>query len=152
MEAHATRTPVTEGTILSAFLTAGLRATRPRRLIAERLAAHAASGLDFAIEELWQELQRVDVQLGRATLFRAVDVLVALGVLDRIERADGTRRYRACDSGHHHHLICTSCGRITEVNVCVPQAELESAAAGAGFAVERHALEIYGRCHDCRAG
>jgi Fe2+ or Zn2+ uptake regulation protein len=79
-----------------------------------------------------------------------VDVLVELGVLDRIELADGTRRYRVCDRGHHHHLICTECGRIEEVDLCVPEAEMASAASRAGFEVERHALEIYGRCADCR--
>jgi Fe2+ or Zn2+ uptake regulation protein len=144
------RVPITEHAILSAFDTAGFRTTRPRRLIAQRLAARAASGSDFATDELWQELQREDPQLGRATLFRAVDVLVELGVLDRIELADGTRRYRVCDRGHHHHLICTECGRIEEVDLCVPEAEMASAASRAGFEVERHALEIYGRCADCR--
>jgi Fur family zinc uptake transcriptional regulator len=71
-------------------------------------------------------------------------------MLDRIELADGSRRYRVCDRGHHHHLICMQCGRIEEVDICVPEAELSSAASGAGFEVERHALEIYGRCPDCR--
>lgn len=151
MQAHTDRMPVTENAILSAFDTAGLRTTRPRRVIAQQLAAYAASGSDFATDELWQVLHRVDPQLGRATLFRAVDVLVELGMLDRIELADGARRYRVCDRGHHHHLICMQCGRIEEVDVCVPEAELISAASGAGFEVERHALEIYGRCPDCRA-
>jgi Fe2+ or Zn2+ uptake regulation protein len=151
MDTAPTRVPVTEHAILAAFDTAGLRTTRPRRVIAERLAAYAASGSDFATDELWQELHAVDPQLGRATLFRAVDVLVELGVLDRIELADGARRYRVCDSGHHHHLICTACGRIEEVDVCVPEAELTSVASGAGFEVERHSLEIYGRCPECRS-
>lgn len=150
MQTGSGRMPVTEHAILAAFDTAGLRTTRPRRVIAERLADYAATGSDFATEELWQELQSIAPQLGRATLFRAVDVLVDLGLLDRIERADGTRRYRVCDRGHHHHLICTGCGRIEEVSVCVPEAELQSAATGAGFEIERHALEIYGRCPDCR--
>lgn len=150
MQTGTGRMPVTEHAILAAFDTAGLRTTRPRRLIAERLADYAAAGSDFATEELWQGLQTVTPQLGRATLFRAVDVLVELGVLDRIELADGTRRYRVCDRGHHHHLICTECGRIEEVDVCVPEAELVSAASGAGFELERHALEIYGRCPECR--
>jgi Fur family transcriptional regulator, ferric uptake regulator len=142
---------VTAVAILDAFNTAGLRNTRPRRLIAERLADYAAGQADFATEELWHELLHVDPQLGRATLFRAVDVLVDLGLLDRIELGDGTRRYRVCTSGHHHHLICTRCHAIDEVEVCLPERELVEAAARSGFQVERHTLDLYGQCAGCRA-
>lgn len=144
------RTPVTANAILEAFDSAGLRTTRPRRLIAQRLAEYAARGTAFGTEELWQQLQQLHPHLGRATLFRSVDVLADLGVLDRIELGDGTRRYRVCDRGHHHHLICTRCHRIQEVDVCLPERELAEAAAEAGFDVERHALELYGQCAECR--
>ena len=145
------RRPVTADGIMAAFNAAGLRSTRPRQIIASRLAEHALHRTDFATDELWQQLQSVDPQLGRATLFRAVDILVGLGVLDRIELGDGTRRYRVCTSGHHHHLVCTRCGHIEEIEICLPERELEGAAAQAGFDVERHALELYGRCAECRA-
>jgi Fe2+ or Zn2+ uptake regulation protein len=141
---------MTADAIMQAFDSVGLRHTRPRQIIAHRLAEHAAMRTDFATDDLWQQLQQVDPRLGRATLFRAVDVLVDLGVLDRIEIGDGTRRYRVCDPGHHHHLICTNCHRIQEIDVCLPEAELTQAAERAGFAVDRHALELYGRCANCR--
>jgi Fe2+ or Zn2+ uptake regulation protein len=145
------RNPVTADSILDAFNTAGLRQTRPRRLIAQRLAHYSACRAGFATEELWHQLQQEDPQLGRATLFRAVDVLVDLGLLDRIELGDGTRRYRVCDTGHHHHLICTRCHRIEEIDVCLPENDLEDAAAQAGFQVERHTLDLYGRCEACQS-
>src|SRR5579872_1722902 len=145
------REPATTETILDAFEAAGLRHTRPRRAIAQVLGECAAQGVDFATEELWPRLHQREPLLGRATLFRTVDVLVDLGVLDRIDLGDGTRRYRVCDSGHHHHLVCTGCHRITEIDVCLPEKELQSAAALAGFEVERHTLELYGRCAECRA-
>jgi Fur family ferric uptake transcriptional regulator len=140
----------TASTIMEAFTSAGLRSTRQRKLIAQRLAQNAASGRDFATDDLWQELQTLDPQVGRATLFRAVDVLVDLGVLDRIDVGDGVHRYRVCDRGHHHHLICTECRRIEEISVCLPQQEMADAAALAGFDIQHHALELYGRCADCR--
>jgi Fe2+ or Zn2+ uptake regulation protein len=144
------RSAVTAGSILDAFNTAGLRNTRPRRLIADRLADYAGDQADFATEELWHELLQVDPQLGRATLFRAVDVLVDLGLLDRIELGDGTRRYRVCTSGHHHHLICTRCHAIEEVDVCLPERALADAASRSGFRVDRHTLDLYGRCASCQ--
>jgi len=142
--------PPTADTILAAFDAAGFRHTQPRAAIARQLATYASGGIDFATDDLWQQLQHEHAGIGRATLFRAIDVLVDLGVLDRIELADGTHRYRVCSRGHHHHLICTACHRIQEIDVCLPEDDLAAAAAGAGFSVERHSLELYGQCADCR--
>ena len=142
--------PSTAEAILDAFDAAGFRRTRPREAIARRLAEYSTSGDDFATDDLWQQLQRANPNLGRATLFRAIDVLVDLGVLDRIDLADGTHRYRVCSRGHHHHLICTNCRRIQEIDVCLPEDALAAAAAAAGFSVERHSLELYGLCEQCR--
>jgi Fur family ferric uptake transcriptional regulator len=151
MHSVRAREPITAEAIMAAFNDAGLRNTRPRQVIAQHLAEHAAKRTDFATDEFWKELQQIEPQLGRATLFRAVDVLVDLGILDRIELGNGARRYRVCTAGHHHHLICTRCHRIEEVEVCLPERKLAQAAAHVGWDVERHALELYGRCAACQA-
>jgi Fur family ferric uptake transcriptional regulator len=122
---------VTTNAILAAFATLGLRNTRPRRLIAQRLAELAARGEDFATDDLWQDLLRVDPQLGRATVFRSVDVLTEQGVLD--------------------HLTCTQCHQIVELPLCLPEGQLSALAHQTGFAIEGHALEVFGRCPSCRA-
>src|SRR5262249_12306650 len=98
-------TPVNADALLGVFEEMGLRNTRPRRLIAQRLAELAALGKDFATDDLWHELQQVDPQLGRATVFRAVDVLAERKMLDRVVFADGTHRYRVCGASSHHHHI-----------------------------------------------
>jgi Fe2+ or Zn2+ uptake regulation protein len=138
--------------ILGALVAAGLRNTRPRRLIAQRLARHAADKTDFATEELWRQMQRDEPGLGRATLFRSIDILSDLGILDRIELGDGAVRYRVCSSEHHHHFICDRCHAIQEVRICLPDAQLAGAAADTGFSVGRHVVEVYGLCSDCQAG
>lgn len=144
--------PLTEDAILARFDAAGFRHTRPRAAIARRLAEYALLGTDFATEELWQDLHREQAHVGRATLFRAVDTLVDLGVLDRIELPDGSPRYRICSRGHHHHLVCAVCHRIEEIDICLPEADLAAAATDAGFTVEWHSLELYGRCAGCNRG
>lgn len=142
--------PVTTETIIEVFAEQGLRHTRPRLAIAQRLAELAARGEDFAVDDLWHALQRDDPALGRATVYRAVDVLAARGLLDRIAFADGSHRYRLCGERHHHHLTCTQCHRIVEVEACLPRAMLAAIAAQADFAVEGHTIEIFGRCATCR--
>jgi Fe2+ or Zn2+ uptake regulation protein len=141
---------VTTETILEAFEEQGLRQTRPRRLIAQRLADLAADGADFTTDDLWRALQHDDPTLGRATVYRAVDVLVERGLLDRVAFADGSHRYRMCGERHHHHLTCTRCHRIIEVDACLSHAVLSAIAARADFAVEGHSIEIFGRCAACR--
>jgi Fur family ferric uptake transcriptional regulator len=142
---------ITANSILEAFDTAGLRNTRPRRLIAQRLAEVAARGADFATDDLWQDLLREDPQLGRATVFRAVDVLVEQGVLDRVSFADGTHRYRVCGPGsHHHHVTCSVCHRVVEIDACLAPELLAAIERSTDFALEGHSVELYGRCATCR--
>jgi Fe2+ or Zn2+ uptake regulation protein len=143
---------ITASSILDAFEAAGLRTTRPRRLIAERLAEVAARGEDFATDDLWQALLSQDPQLGRATVFRAVDVLVDRGVLDRVSFADGTHRYRVCGPGaHHHHVTCSVCHRVVEIDACLAPELLSAIERSTNFALEGHSVELYGRCPTCRA-
>ncbi len=143
---------VTVKTILETFEAMGLRNTRPRRLLAERLAAIAASATNFSTDELWHELKRVDPRLGRATVYRTVEALITQGVLDRVEFADGTHRYRVCGGSHHHHVTCTACHRVVEVETCLPNDAFDSIATQTHFTLEGHALELFGRCEECRAG
>lgn len=136
--------------ILSLFDAIGLRNTQPRRVIADRLAALAASGADFTASDLWESVRAVDPHIGRATVYRAVDVLVGEGAIDRVPFADGTHKYRLCGAAHHHHLTCTNCQRVVEVPDCLPPELLASVAAHTDFAIEGHSLELYGVCARCR--
>lgn len=138
------------GSILALLEDLGVRATRPRRLIAERMAELAARGADFATEDLWKELQGDDPGIGRATVYRTVELLQREGLLDRVPFADGTHRYRLCGAGHHHHISCVECQRVVEIDACLPPDLVAQVAGATGFAIEGHSLEIFGRCSSCR--
>ncbi len=126
------------------------RHTRPRRLIADRLAELAASGADFTIDDLWQEIREEEPHLGRATVYRSVEKLVTMGLLDRVEFADGSHHYRICGDGHHHHLTCTSCHRVVEVYVCLPIDQITAIGDKTNFDIQGHSLALFGRCENCR--
>jgi len=136
--------------IRAAFAENGRRRTQPRNRIATRLAELAASGQDFSVEDLWRDLQQIDPHLGRATVFRAVEMLVHMGLLNRIDFADGSHTYRACGDQHHHHLTCTRCHRVVEVNVCMPEQQLHEIGQKNGFEIEGHSLIFFGTCAECR--
>lgn len=128
------------------------RNTRPRRVIEERLIELAEKGTVFAVDELWQEIRRAEPRLGRATVYRVVDMLVDKGLLDRIDFADSTHYYRICDgTHHHHHLTCKQCHRVVEVDICLPADQLTAIGQQFGFEIEDHSLSLFGRCPDCIA-
>ena len=136
--------------IRAAFQETSQRNTRPRRLIAHRLIELAQSGADFTIDDLWQTLRREEPHVGWATVYRSVEKLVTLGLLDRIEFADGTHHYRVCGGEHHHHLTCTDCHRVVEVDICLHVDQFNSIGDQTDFAIEGHSLTLFGRCSDCR--
>jgi Fe2+ or Zn2+ uptake regulation protein len=137
--------------IYAAFDEVSQRNTRPRRLIAERLIELADKGEDFTTDNLWLELRQIEPKIGRATVFRAVEKLVEMGLLDRIEFADGTHHYRVCGSTHHHHLTCTQCHRVMDIDICLPEDQLAAIGKQMNFAIEGHALTLFGRCDTCQA-
>jgi Fur family ferric uptake transcriptional regulator len=136
--------------IRAAFDEVSQRHTRPRQLIADRLVELAASGANFTIDDLWQEVREVEPRLGRATVYRSVEKLVTMGLLDRVEFADGTHHYRVCGDNHHHHLTCTQCHRVVEVDVCLPMDQFTAIGNKTKFNIEGHSLTIFGRCENCR--
>ncbi len=137
--------------IRAAFDEVSQRRTRPRQLIADRLVELAVSGADFTIDDLWQEIREVEPRLGRATVYRSVEKLVNMGLLDRVEFADGTHHYHVCGDSHHHHLTCTQCHRVVVVDVCLAVDQLTAISDKTNFYIEGHSLTLFGRCENCRA-
>ncbi len=137
--------------IYAAFDEVSQRNTRPRKLIADRLIELADLGADFTVEDLWQELRQIEPRIGRATVYRAVEKLVNMELLTRIEFADGTHHYRVCGGNeHHHHLTCTQCHRVVDIDICLPADQFTTIGNQADFVIEGHALTLFGRCKNCR--
>ena len=101
--------------IRAAFEAQGQRQTIAKNQITERLVKIGARDADFTVEKLWHELRRTNPRLGRATVFRAVEMLVNQGLLNRIDFPDGSHNYRVCGDGHHHHITCVKCHRVVDI-------------------------------------
>ena len=122
----------------------GHRLTATRRVL---LNAISRTRRPFTIEELSDCLP----QIGRATVFRTVKLLQELELVCRVPLEDGGVRYQCARIGeHHHHLICSTCGSVTEFSAPSLDAAVEQNAASAGFELDGHSAELYGRCFACR--
>jgi Fur family ferric uptake transcriptional regulator len=87
---------------------------------------------------------------GRATVFRTLRLLTELGVVCRVLFDDGTMRYLVSQRGHHHHLVCTGCGKVQDLDQCAIADALREVSNATGYEMEGHWLELYGRCNECR--
>lgn len=127
----------------------GYRLTGPRRTIVEAILAF---GRAFSADDLVQRVDRVDDSIGRATVFRSLDVLTQLGALDRLHAIDGCHSYivgRGQDR-HYHHLICSSCGVVIPFDNCNVEAIYDGLTATTQFQISGHMLEIFGLCSACQ--
>jgi Fur family ferric uptake transcriptional regulator len=128
----------------------GLRSTAQRRLIVDTFFEGASH---MTIEDLLAVVRSRDKGIGYATVYRTLKLLAECGVASERRFGDGLSRYELADeaSAHHDHLICTTCGRITEFEEPRIEALQEEIAARHGFAVISHKHEMYGTCRECLA-
>jgi Fur family transcriptional regulator, ferric uptake regulator len=134
---------------LSAVDRAGYRLTGPRRTVANLVAARASH---FTAADLVSEAHRRRLGIGRATVFRTLELFTELGVVEHIDLPTGDHAYIACEPAHHHHVVCSSCGTTTEVDDSGVSAAVREIARRTGYAVDSHRLELYGLCPRCRRG
>ena len=86
---------------------------RPRRALADLIAARGGS--TFTAADLVADVRARRLGIGRATVFRAIDLLESVGAVERIDLQNGEHAYVACMPTHHHHVICARCARATEI-------------------------------------
>jgi Fur family ferric uptake transcriptional regulator len=102
-------------------------------------------------QELHAMLRSRGAAVGLTTVYRTLQALAEAGEVDVMRPAGGDHLYRRCSDGHHHHLVCRSCGRTVEVLGSAVERWAEHVAAEHGYADVSHTLEIFGTCADCKS-
>ena len=124
------------------------RPTRQRRAVSAALA-----GIDEfrSAQEIHEVLRGHGEKVGLSTVYRTLQGLADGGQVDVLRTGDEAL-YRACSGGHHHHLVCRSCGRTVEVEGPAVERWMDSVAARHGFHDVAHTLEVIGTCAGCHPG
>lgn len=103
-------------------------------------------------QDLHASLRDDNTGIGLATVYRALATLAASGEADQLQSPEGEAIYRACSSdGHHHHLICRSCGLTVEIQASDVEEWAHRTAAANGFTQAEHIVDIFGVCAACSA-
>ena len=122
----------------------GYRITPSRRAV---IASILAQEGHFTADDLVSRCRGA----GRATVFRTLRLLTDLGVVCRVLMEDGNMRYLVSQRGHHHHLVCSGCGNVQDLDAGAIEDLIRDLSEAAGYEVEGHWLELYGRCAECRS-
>ena len=100
-------------------------------------------------QTLYQSLRKSGESTGLATVYRTLQKAAAENTVDVLRTDEGEALYRLCETGHHHHLICTSCGRTVEVEGSAVEKWANNMAKENGFRQVRHVVELFGTCAKC---
>jgi Fur family ferric uptake transcriptional regulator len=106
----------------------------------------------LSAEELYSIVKERYPEIGLATVYRTLDLLAELGILQKMDFGDGKARFELNDEDvhHHHHLICLSCGKVQEFQLDLLEPLEESIEQSTGFDIIDHRLKFYGYCSDCK--
>ena len=131
----------------------GLKVTSQRLMVLNILSAHGDEHL--TVEELYDLAKEESPEIGLATIYRTVQVLLELHVIEKVTFDDGFARYELngeeTGSGHrHHHAICTQCGKVYSLETDLLDTLEKQVFESLGFEVTDHEVKLYGLCSACR--
>ena len=124
----------------------GVRSTRQRSAISALLDDIE----EFrSAQDLHDELRKRGEGIGLTTVYRTLQTLADAGIVDVLRTDTGESVYRRCSSGHHHHLVCRSCGFTVEVEGPTVEKWSQGIADDHGFTDVSHTVEVFGTCRTC---
>ncbi len=131
----------------------GLKVTNQRLLVLEAIASCPDEHL--TAEEIFELVKLSYPEIGLATVYRTIQLLNELKLIDKISFDDGFARYEMGNTRdgeqkhHHHHLICLKCGRVISFRDDLLEELEQKIACTAGFHVVDHEVKLYGYCEEC---
>lgn len=130
----------------------GLKITKQRMVVLKALAS--CEDKHLTAEEIYEIVKADFPEIGLATVYRTIQLLVELDLVESIQLGDGYVRYeigkfQGEEAHHHHHLICLECGKIISFRDDLLD-ELEARIMeSASFQVINHEVKLYGYCKEC---
>lgn len=111
-------------------------------------------GEHLSAEDVHDILRTEKVEIGLATVYRTLELLSDLGILQKMEFGDGCSRYEVNDTDptrhHHHHLICTKCGKVEEFDEDLLETLEADIERKTGFRTLDHQVKFFGICKECQ--
>jgi Fur family ferric uptake transcriptional regulator len=123
----------------------GIQVTAQRLAVLRAVAGRPHITADAVAEAVRAEIGAISLQ----SVYDALGVLVAKGVVRRIQPAGSSARFEDRVGDNHHHLICRVCGRVVDVDCAVGSAPCLTAVEDRGYEIDEAEIAYWGRCPDC---
>ena len=142
--------PTWSARALASLQAEGLRNGGARRAVVEHLGVQPCCR---SAQEIFDEIRGQGGRIGIASVYRALEQLVELGLVQRVELGDGIARFEPshADGDHHHHLVCDDCGKVEPFSDPGLEQALEQAASRLAYDMQGHEVVLHGHCDHCRA-
>lgn len=124
----------------------GFKVTQARRAVIETLAVETAH---LTAPDLVEAVQQRAPGVGRASVYRTLELLTRLGVAQSSTLGGASATYVLTPNRHHHHAVCVECRKTVEFDECVLRELEKQLGETLGFQFDGHLVELYGRCPDC---
>lgn len=125
--------------------------TPQRQIILQTFLDHQDQHL--SAEDVLTLVRKLAPEIGMATVYRTLELLSDLDILQKMEFGDGRSRYeinQTANAHHHHHLICLNCGKVREFEDDLLEALENAIARKSNFKIVDHQLKFYGYCQECQ--
>ncbi|MFF2372145.1 Fur family transcriptional regulator [Agromyces sp. NPDC058110] len=136
-----------ETTLDSALRSAGLKATAGRVAVLEALDSMAHSNAEQVLRAISRDLPTTSIQ----SVHNILADLTAAGLIRRIEPAGSAALYERRIDDNHHHVVCSRCGAVADVDCVVGHAPCLTPSTASGFAIQTAEVTFWGLCPDCQA-
>jgi len=125
----------------------GYKFTPQRRAVIQAI---ASSQGHLTPADIYKRVRREHPEMGLVTVYRTLDILAKMGLICELHAGGNCRSYTTAASERHHHLICSSCGRVVDFGACNLSDLEQRLSRQTGFEIEDHLLEFVGLCHSCQ--
>ena len=133
--------------VVEALTRHGYRSTAPRLAVVESVLQYDRP---FTAEQLVAVIRSADGSLGRATVYRTLEILASIDVVTRILQPGGHPAYVVGTPGHRHHLVCSGCGSTVAFTACPVDELVNDLRRNTDYAISGHLLEVFGVCPSCQ--
>jgi Fur family ferric uptake transcriptional regulator len=135
------------GEIVRKLTEHGYRLTPQRLMI---VSAIEASEGHISAEEVYAQVAAKYPQVNVSTVYRTLELLKRLGLVTETDFGEGRVRYHPAGKGHHHHLVCTECGNVIDLDESMLSSLESMLLKEHQFIADLRHLAILGRCVKCR--
>jgi len=136
-----------ERKVVAALRQHSYKLTPQRRVVIQTIASNQEH---FTPTAIYEKVHQGHPNIGLVTIYRTIEILAKLKLICELHAGGSCHSYTISAPGHHHHLICSNCGKVVDFTSCELGKMQQSLVKETGFRIDGHLLEFIGLCQACQ--